>query len=175
LTNSISYHGFDFSVLLDIRSGGDIYSRNLADLRRNGAVIETAEFPRYDKAGVLQKPYKFDGVDVNGVAVNVPLSAEQYWGNSGKYVAAEGYIVNTSWTRVREATLSYSIPKKLIDKTPFGNIELGFFGRNLFLWTKDYKHLDPEQNALGISPAQGLEFNAQPATRTMGFNLRITL
>ncbi len=90
-------------------------------------------------------------------------------------MAAEGFIVNTSWTRVREATLSYKLPKNIIDKTPFGNIEFGVFGRNLFLWTKQYKHLDPEQNALGISPAQGLEFNANPSTRTMGLNLRITL
>ena len=131
ITNSISYKGFDFSVLLDIRSGGDIYSRNLADLRRNGVTIETAEFPRYDKTGVLQKPYQFEGVDANGNPVKVPLSAEQYWGNNGKYVAAEGYIVSTSWKRIREATLTYSLPRKLVDRTPFGNIELGIFGRNL--------------------------------------------
>ncbi|MEJ7674544.1 MAG: hypothetical protein WKF59_18060 [Chitinophagaceae bacterium] len=61
LTNSFSFKGFDFSVLLDRREGGDIYSRNLADLRRNGAVIETAEFPRYDKAGVLQNLINFKG------------------------------------------------------------------------------------------------------------------
>ncbi len=175
LNNSFSFKGFDFSVLFDIREGGDIYSRNLADLRRNGAVIETAEFPRYDKAGVLQTPYKFQGVDATGNAVNVPVSAQQYFGNAGIYAAAEGFIVNTSWTRVREATLSYKLPKNIIAKTPFGNIEFGVFGRNLFLWTKEYKHLDPEQNALGISPAQGLEFNAQPSTRTLGFNLRLTL
>ena len=100
---------------------------------------------------------------------------EQYWGNSGKYVAAEGYIVSTSWVRLREANLTYRMPRSITDKTPFGNIDFGLFGRNLFLWTKEYKHLDPEQNALGISPAQGLEFNAQPATRTVGLTLRLTL
>jgi len=35
--------------------------------------------------------------------------------------------------------------------------------------------LDPEQNALGSSNIGGLEFNANPATRTLGFNLRLTL
>jgi len=174
ITNSVSFKNFEFSFLLDIRKGGDIYSRNLADLRRNGAVIETAEFPRF-KAGVLDKPYKFDGVDANGNPVNIPVTAEQYWGNNGKYVAAEGFIVNTSWTRVREANFSYTFPRKITDRTPFGNIELGVFGRNLFLWTKEYDHLDPEQNVLGINAAQGLEFNAQPSTRTVGVNLRITL
>jgi TonB-linked SusC/RagA family outer membrane protein len=174
LSNTFSYKGFVLDVMMDIRSKGDIYSRNLADLRRNGVVKETAEFARYDKDGILQKPYKFDGVDASGNAVNIPLSAEQYWGNSGKYVAAEGYIVSTSWVRVREANLSYRLPKKITDKTPFGNIEFGVFGRNLFLWTSDYPHLDPEQNVLGSSNAQGLEFNANASTRTLGVNMRIT-
>lgn len=174
LNNSFSYKGFVLDFMMDIRSGGDIYSRNLADLRRNGVVKETAEFPRYDKDGVLQKPYKFDGVDANGNVVNIPLSAEQYWGNTGKYVAAEGYIVNTSWVRVREANLSYRLPRSITDKTPFGNIEFGVFGRNLFLWSNDYPHLDPEQNVLGSTNAQGLEFNANASTRTLGVNLRLT-
>jgi outer membrane receptor protein involved in Fe transport len=173
INNSFKAFGFTLDVLLDIREGGDMYSRNVADMRRNGVVKETAEFARFDKDGNPNKPYKFDGVDVNGNPVNVPLTAEQYWGNTGKYVAAEGYIVSTSWIRVREATISYSLPKKLLDKTPFGNVDFGLFGRNLFLKT-DFPHLDPEQNVLGISTAQGLEFNAQPSTRTIGFNVRLT-
>jgi len=112
---------------------------------------------------------------VNGNAVNVPITAEQYWGNSGVYVAAEGYIVKTSWVRVREANLFYKLPASILNKTPFGMIEFGVFARNLFMWTPDYPHLDPEQNVLGASNFQGLEFNANASTRTIGVNLRITL
>jgi len=173
ITNSFNIYGFTFDFLIDIRQGGDMYSRNVADLRRNGVVKETAEFARFDKDGNPNKPYKYEGVDVNGNPVNVPLTAEQYWGNTGKYSAAEGFIVSTSWVRLREATISYSLPKKLLEKTPFGNVDFGLFGRNLFLKT-DFPHLDPEQNVLGISTAQGLEFNAQPSTRTIGFNVRLT-
>ena len=49
-----------------------------------------------------------------------------------------------------------------------------FYGRNLYLHAPDYPHLDPEQNALGISNAQGLEFNALPQTRTLGVGLKLT-
>jgi hypothetical protein len=52
--------------------------------------------------------------------------------------------------------------------------EFAVFGRNLWLKAPDYPHLDPEQNALGISNAQGLEFNALPQTRSMGVSLRLT-
>ena len=176
ITNTFSYKMFTLDVLFDIREGGDLYSRNLADLRRNGAVEETAEFPRFDTDNVTPlRNYQFKGVDASGNAVNIPIRADQYWGNAGKYVAAEGYMVNTSWFRIREMNLTMKLPRNLVDKTPFGNIEFGVFGRNLLLLARDYPHLDPEQNALGSSNIGGLEFNANPSTRTMGINLRLTL
>lgn len=176
ITNTFTYKLFTLDVLFDIREGGDLYSRNLADLRRNGAVIETASLPRFDKDNVTPlRNYQFDGVDASGNAVNIPIRADQYWGNAGKYVAAEGFMVNTSWFRIREMNLTMKMPKTLIDKSPFSNIEFGVFGRNLFLKARDYPHLDPEQNALGTSNIGGLEFNANPSTRSLGFNLRLTL
>jgi len=176
ITNTFTYKMFTLDFLMDIRNGGDMYSRNLADLRRNGVVIETAERPRFAADNVTPLTnYSFDGVDANGNKLSIPIRADQYWGNSGKYVAAEGFMVNTSWFRIREANLSMRLPRNIIEKTPFGNIEFGIFGRNLLLIAKDYPHLDPEHNALGTSNISGLEFNASPSTRTLGVNLRFTL
>ena len=174
VTNTFTYKTFSLSFLIDYKKGGDQYSRNIADLQRNGVAIETAEFPRYDAAGVLQKPYLFDAVYANGQPNTTYVSAQDYFGNSGKYAAAEGFIYETTWFRIREASLSYSLPSSLLNKTPFGNMEFSVFGRNLFLKAPHYPHLDPEQNALGISNAQGLEFNALPQTRTMGVGLRLS-
>lgn len=180
ISNGITYKGLNLNVLLDIRKGGDIYSRNIADIQRNGVGIETAEFDRFNSDGSLAKPYIFEGVLPDGtenLASNpnaVRVTSEQYWGNGGKYVAAKGFIYNTSWFRIREVALSYNFPKSMTDKTMFGNVQLGVFGRNLFLSSPDYPHLDPEQNALGISNAQGLEFNALPQLRSFGANIMLT-
>ncbi len=174
MTNTFMYKGFTLSFLLDFKKGGQQYSRNIADLQRNGVVKETAEFARYDGAGVLQKPYLFDAVYANGTPNTTYVSAQDYYGNSGKYAAAEGYIYETTWFRVREASISYSMPSSILNKTPFGNIEFSVFGRNLFLHAPNYPHLDPEQNALGISNAQGLEFNALPQTRSVGVGLKLS-
>ncbi len=174
ITNTFNFKTFSFSFLMDYKKGGDLYSRNIADLQRNGVALETAEFPRYDAAGVLQKPYIFDAVFANGTPNTVFVSAQDYFGNSGKYAAAEGFIYNTTWFRVREASISYRLPADVLRKTPFGNAELSVFGRNLFLNAPNYPHLDPEQNALGISNAQGLEFNALPQTRSMGVGLKLS-
>ena len=175
ITNTIEIKGFTLSFLLDIKKGGDQYSRNIADIRRNGVGIETAEFARLKADGTPATPYIFPGVLANGQPNTIPITAQNYWGNNGKYAAAEGFIVETSWFRVREASLGYRLPAALINKTPFGNIELSLFGRNLFLHAPNYPHLDPEQNALGVSNAQGLEFNALPQTRSMGVSLKLSL
>ncbi|MFN0013337.1 MAG: SusC/RagA family TonB-linked outer membrane protein [Saprospiraceae bacterium] len=184
INNNFTFKGLSLNVLLDIREGGDIYSRNIADLQRNGVTIETAERKRLNDDGTVATPYKYEGVfdvgtpnagQTNAGDVEKLVTAEQYWGNAGKYVAAEGFIYDASWFRIREVALSYSLPKSLLDKTMFGSLEIGVFGRNLFLSAPNYPHLDPEQNALGINNAQGLEFNALPHTRTYGVNLRATL
>jgi hypothetical protein len=176
INNSFTYKNFSLDLLFDIREGGDLYSRNLADLRRNGVVVETAELPRFEKDNVTPtRNYQFTGVDASGNVINVPIRADQYWGNAGKYVAAEGYMIKTSWFRVREMNLTMKMPKRLIDKSPFSNIEFGIFGRNLYLKAKGAPHLDPEQNAFGTNNISGLEFNANPSTRTFGANLRLTL
>jgi len=178
--NNFTVKDFTLSVLLDIRRGGDIYSRNVADIQRNGVGIETAEKERFNGDGTLAKNYIFEGVLPNGT-VNVDsdpnavrVTAEQYFGNAGKYVAARGFIYETSWFRVRELSLSYALPKRYLTNSKIGGLTVGVFGRNLFLHAPNYPHLDPEQNALGISNAQGLEFNALPQTRTVGANLSVT-
>ncbi len=174
ITNTFTYREFSLSFLIDYKKGGDIYSRNIADLQRNGVVKETAEFPRFDANGNPTKNYLFDAVYAGGQPNTTMITAEQYWGNSGKYAAAEGFIYETTWFRIREASVGYRLPKALLDKTPFGAGEFSIFGRNLFLHAPNYPHLDPEQNALGISNAQGLEFNALPQTRTMGVSLKLS-
>jgi TonB-linked SusC/RagA family outer membrane protein len=177
ITNTFTLKGFTFSFLLDIKKGGDQYSRNIADVRRNGVAKETAEFDRFLADGVtVSTPYIFSGVNSTDLKPNTKaISAQNYWGNNGIYSAAEGFIVETSWFRVREASVSYKLPASLLSKLSIGNAEFGVFGRNLFLRSKNYPHFDPEQNALGVSNAQGLEFNALPQTRSVGVSLKISL
>ena len=175
ITNTFTYKEFNLSVLFDIKHGGDQYSRNIADLRRNGVAIETAEFPRYDANGVVTTPYLFDAVYASSKQPNTTyVTAQQYWGNSGVYAAAEGFIVETSWFRVREVSLSYTLPATISKGLPISAAEFSVFGRNLYLHAPHYPHLDPEQNALGISNARGLEFNALPQSRSMGVSLKVT-
>jgi TonB-linked SusC/RagA family outer membrane protein len=165
LTNSFTFGGFNVSALLDVRYGGDIISRNISDLRRSGAAIETADRDR---------PYIHQGVFADGTPNNIEISAQQYYDERYGFGRAEFVIFDSSWLRLRELSVSYKIPAAVLEGTFLGNVEVGINGRNLLLYAPNVPHIDPEVNAQGVSNSQGLEFNAMPQTRQYGGLIRIT-
>jgi TonB-linked SusC/RagA family outer membrane protein len=173
LTNTFNYKGLTFSVLFDFRNGGDILSRVINDVRRTGTAAETAEFDRFDANGRPTLNYIVPGVFADGTPNNVPVSAQQYWSNMYSFNVPGMGVFDASWTRVREASIFYSLPKAWLAKTPFGRVEIGMNGRNLFLWTK-VPHIDPETNLSGATNSQGLEFNTMPNARSYGAVLKLT-
>ncbi|RAU84072.1 SusC/RagA family TonB-linked outer membrane protein [Pontibacter arcticus] len=175
LTNNFSYKAFNLSFLVDVKYKGDILSRTVGDLRINGVAEETAEYPRFNADGTPTTPYLFEGVLEDGRPNDIQVTAQQYWGTRGKYVAWEGYVRDASFARLREATLSYNLPQALLSKTGFvKSLQLSIYGRNLITYAPNYPDLDPEQNLLGVSNSRGLEFGIQPVARTVGASLRAT-
>ena len=175
LTNNFSFKGLTLSTLLDIRYGGDIISRNVSDLRRQGAAKETGE---------RNKTYVIDGVipnlnadgSANGTfrTNNVQITAENYYDDLYGFGKAEFVVFDASWLRLREVALNYVLPKSLTDKTFLGSVEIGLNARNVFLYAPNVPHIDPEVNAQGQSNSQGLEFNALPQSRTYGGSIRLS-
>lgn len=174
--NDIFYKDFSLSFLFDFKYKGDILSRTIGDLRIQGVAKETAEFDRFDASGVVSKPYLFEGVYEDGRPNTTYVSAQQYYSLQGKYVAWEGYILDATYLKLREATLAYRVPAKYLSNNKFiKGINVSLYGRNLFVHSPNLPHLDPEQNLLGISNARGLEFGFQPTPRTFGASVRFSL
>ena len=174
-SNSFTHKALNLSFLVDFKYKGDILSRTVGDLRINGVSKETAEFDRFNANGTVSKPYIFDGVLADGSANTTPVSAQDYWGLSGKHVAWEGYVLDATFLKLREITFSYSFPKELLRKSKLINgLQLSLYGRNLLTYAPNFPHLDPEQNVLGVGNARGLEFGIQPVARNIGATLRAT-
>ncbi|HEU5290405.1 MAG TPA: SusC/RagA family TonB-linked outer membrane protein [Cyclobacteriaceae bacterium] len=174
ITNTVSYKGITLSFLIDIRHGGDILSRVINDVRRTGTAEETAEFPRFESDGVTPtKNYIVPGVYADGTPNTIPVTAQEYFQSMFSFANPGEGVFDASWVRLREASLFYSLPKSLLEKTPFGKVEIGVNGRNLLLKT-DVPHIDPETNLTGASNSQGLEFNTMPNARSYGAVLRFT-
>ncbi|MBC6606595.1 SusC/RagA family TonB-linked outer membrane protein [Hymenobacter sp. BT188] len=168
-TNTFTFKGLTLNTLLDVRYGGDIISRNVSDLRRQGAAEETADRDNvYVTKGVIQQ------ADGSFAPNNVQITAEEYFDDLYGFGKAEFVVFDASWIRLREVALTYSLPKALTDRTFLGNVELGINARNVFLYAPNVPHIDPEVNAQGQSNSQGLEFNALPQARTYGASIRLT-
>ena len=85
--------------------------------------------------------------------------------------AADQY--DASFVKLREMRLDYSLPADMVEDTPFSNVSIGVFGRNLAILHKNVPHIDPEV-ATSASNVQGFE-GGQLAERTIGVNLKFGL
>ena len=95
-----------------------------------------------------------------------------YWGNLGER-CQENFIYDASFIKLRQVSLEYSLPAKLLTKTPFTNLAVSFVGRNLAILYKNIDNVDPESTYTD-SNAQGLDYFGMPGTRSYGFNVRVT-
>lgn len=181
IRNTFSFKGFRLSALIDIRQGGDMWcgtcgimdyfgtSQVSADDRNNpeftfeGVVnTGTAEEPNYvpnDQSVLLANP-----------AVGV---ASQYRVRYGFGGITEMTVFETSWVRLRELTLSYSVPRSVLEGLPFSAATVTLSGRNLWLSTQ-YPGIDPETNLTGSSNGIGLDYFNMPNTKSYGASVNLT-
>ncbi|ARS36385.1 SusC/RagA family TonB-linked outer membrane protein [Pontibacter actiniarum] len=172
LVNTFKYKGLRLAVVFDTRQGGKIYSRTRGTQRFAGTAPETLfndRQPFIIPNSVVQVGNTDEYVENTTPLTNANLY--DYWGN-----LPEGTnIIDASFTKLREVSLSYRLPESVVNKTFFGNIEVGVTGRNLVLWTPDENtYIDPEVNSLGNGNLQGYEFSSYPSTRSWGANIRVT-
>lgn len=119
--------------------------------------------------------YTFRGNIHNFGAGDVWLDQEWYTGLGGGFgPVAEDFIVDGSWTRLRELSLGYSIPRAAAKRMGLSSLDLGFTGRNLLLWSP-FKGVDPELNLTGVSNGRGLDYFTNPGTKSFIFSVRLGL
>jgi hypothetical protein len=82
-------------------------------------------------------------------------------------------VFDASFIKLRQLSLEYSLPPRLLNNLPFTNLSVSFVGRNLALLYKNIDNVDPESTYTD-SNAQGLDYFGMPGTRNYGFNLRVT-
>ena len=119
------------------------------------------------------------GVTPNGTGGYTPFTktlapgeANNYWGKLGDR-AAEKFVYDASFIKLRQLTLGYMLPKKLFTKTPIQSLMISIVARNLAILKKNVDNIDPESSYTS-SNSQGLDYFGMPATRTLGLNLRAT-
>jgi len=167
LNNSFSYKRFSFNALITARVGGTVTSVTNAIIYSDGQVQETL-------AG--RDSYIFPGVNAAGSANTVATTAETYWKSVGgrNIPVGEVWAYSATNVRLREASLTYALPKNLIKKAPFQSASVSLTGRNLFFITNKAKGFDPESTAGATNTSVGQEGFSLPSTRQIGLNLNLS-
>ncbi|SKC17758.1 SusC/RagA family TonB-linked outer membrane protein [Dyadobacter psychrophilus] len=175
LTNAFNYKGFDLSFLVDFKVGGDILSGTNMRLDQWGVSKRSLQ-GREGEAPLTVSGVTQEGTDYKPFNKTLtPQEAYNYWGSVGGEADAVTtmYLYDASFVKLRQMTLGYSFPKKLLEKTPLQNLTLSFVGRNLAILFKNIDNVDPE-STYSNGNSQGFDYFGFPSTRSYGFNLRAT-
>ncbi len=171
MNNSFSYKGFSLSFLFDARKGGVFFSRTKSLQEFLGTDPRTTYNDRDPFVIPGSVTQRADGkFDPNTTPVQ---NADIYWYAFSSPTAME-HLVDASFIKLREASLSYRLPKEWLKKTKINGITVGFSGRNLWLWTPDENtYSDPEASSFGTGNLQGYEYGTIPSIRNYGVNVRV--
>ncbi|MBK8043706.1 MAG: TonB-dependent receptor [Haliscomenobacter sp.] len=166
LINAFSYKNFTLSFLIDLRSGGSIFSGTNWLAYRWGLHQETLE----GRSGGL----KVQGVTATGTPVNVTVPVERlsdYW---ARYSDITEYLVyDASFAKLRELAIGFKLPKTALKNLPIESLSIQLVGRNLAMLWSNVPNIDPESAYSSSGADQGLEFFAMPLTRNVGINLSV--
>lgn len=172
LNNSFSYKGFSLSFLFDARKGGVFFSRT----RTLQEFLGTDPRTLYNNRQVFVVPGSVILMPDGKYAANTtPVqNAENYWTSVSSTTAME-HLIDASFIKLREASLTYRLPASLFRNKSIKGITVGFSGRNLWLWTpKENTYSDPETSSFGTGNVQGYEYGTIPSMRNYGVNVRLT-
>jgi len=191
MTNNFRYKDFSMSFLIDGRFGGVTYDSYARDLWRSGSHPD-AIHPERELSNIAyvsggdSRTMLVEGVKVvsgevtydpdgniltdtrefapNDVKVDYQRWATDYMGNWRNHVIEKTFI------KLREVTLTYSVPKRMLVNSFLSNASVSFVGRNLLYWTKvdTFGDLDTYTMSTGDTDLQ------LPSQRTYGVNINLS-
>ena len=159
--NTISYKNLSLGFLFDFRQGGIFYSRTYVVGNLRGALQESVtELGDRDQFADEEGFVIGDGVRLpDGVTWDTytgelvendrRIPIDRYYGPTDSYFGNDhAGSFDASFIKLREARLSWSVPKNILENLGIEQARLSLIGRNLFLWSKA-PHVDPETSAYG--------------------------
>ena len=173
VTTAFSWKGLTLSAALDIRKGGYMFSRtkNLMQFTGNGYMTTYNDRNPF----VIPNSVYADGTENSSPIYLVNQSYQDYYNNYGMGEGGEFYLMDRSFVKLRNITLTYQLPRTLVNKLYLSEITLSAFANNVFTWTHKANHyIDPETSSYG-NDLGGLfgETYSNPSCRIFGFNLGV--
>lgn len=149
MSNNLSYRGFELSVFLQGVAGNKIYNANNIDNEGMSAA--------YNQTTAVLNRWTGEGT-----SYSMPRAV---WGDPNQNSRVSNrFVENGSYLRLKNITLSYSFPKKWMQKIQIENTRLSFSCENVATLT-GYSGFDPEVDVNGIDQGR------YPISRTFSMGL----
>ena len=177
LMPTFNYKGIILSAMFDAKIGGDIVSVS----EGMATMVGTSERTLYRGElqtvnGTTDYYMTVPGVKADGSVNDIPVSAQRYYQTIGLFSSTQGYaeefVHDASFIKLKELSLGYDFPSRLLGKTPLTSLRLSFVARNLCFLMKNTPG-NPEGGYDTTMFSQALDFLAVPYSRTFGFTLNL--
>lgn len=161
-SNTFSYKGLTLDVFFQYQYGNYAFNGDLYNLLSGSGVGNQ----RSDILNRWQEPG-----DVTNVPQLTPNGTIGGVDQSFGFIGTDRFMSDASYIRLKTATLSYDLPKSILERVNMRNARVFVQGVNILTWTK-YDGIDPEvvanNNSTGVS-----SFGAYPLGRqfSAGINL----
>ncbi|MTI21455.1 SusC/RagA family TonB-linked outer membrane protein [Fulvivirga sp. RKSG066] len=175
VVNSVNYKNFTLSAVINWVQGGDIYSRTVSTLLGRGLTTDTE-----DRLGTFILPgVKNVGSNADPVYVENDLQTNNssFYFDNVLFGPDELGVFDATTIRLQEISLSYALPKNILDKTPFGSVTLTASGFNLWYEAVNIPegtNFDPNVAGLGVGNGQGFDYLNGPSSKRYGGTLKFT-
>lgn len=178
IPTTLTWKGLSLYLMVDIQKGGDIYSVNTKYGQATGLYAETAGLnsrgvemrdPVDEGGGYLYPETVFEDGSANDIYVPAYRWGRAFYYNNSPTAR---YVFDASYVKLRELSISYSLPSKLFENSIVREVRFALVGRNLWIISKNVDHFDPEAQ-LSSGNQQGIETGSYPSVKTFGFNFTL--
>jgi TonB-linked SusC/RagA family outer membrane protein len=166
ITNNFSYKNFNLSVFFFAMLGQEVFNFELSRWKYD---LSSSQFNKFKEVATQ----RWTGP---GTSNDIPRAGYKPVNISdGADGAIDRMIEDGSFVKLRNITLTYNLPKELLNRVGINNANIYVQGNNLLVFTK-YSGFDPEANQMGGSTTLlPINTNFYPATRNYMVGLQIGL
>jgi hypothetical protein len=182
LINTFSYKNWQFSFSLDFRKGGYFYS-STADIfmfSGNAAITTYNDRKPFIIPNSVNQIQGTDGKPVyveNKTVIEQSVYDSYFYTNNNKPLAYPMRLIDKSFLKLRDVTLSYTLPQKWTKPIHASDLMVSIYGRNFLLWLpKQNAYIDPEVSNLGndLQSEFGEYSPTGPTTVQYGASLKVS-
>ncbi len=199
---TLTYKNLFMDVSLDYRVGGAVMNTPYQYLMGRGSLIQSMKYrdaenggSSYYLDGLTHVPYSGDrgpggqkvydngmileGVKENGEKNDIMIGSDYFYNSTYNWGYSQGTTVHYShsvfdntYVKVRELSIGYNLPEKLLSKFACKNLQISVYGRNLFYIYKNLPAFDAEASDATNWIQQSQLGGSTATTRSFGVSLR---